>query len=88
LFGFREQEVSPGQRALVATPEKALIDLLYLTPDSDAPAYLRELRVQSTDAFDQMAFKAMAMRTGVKKVMRAVQTLQRLWENEEESLEL
>lgn len=84
LFGFREQEVSPGQKSLLATPEKALLDLLYLTPDSDSPAYLRELRLQPGETFDHTAFREMAARTGVKKLPRAVQALEQLWENEEE----
>jgi len=36
--------MSPGQRAFVARPEKALLDLVYLQPGGDAPAYLHELR--------------------------------------------
>ena len=43
FFGYRRVEVSPGQRAFVATPEKALLDLTYLHPGGDSPEYLREL---------------------------------------------
>jgi len=88
LFGFREQQVCPGQRALLATPEKALLDLLYLTPDSDSPDYLRELRVQAIDVFRYAVFAEMAERTGVKKVIRAVHTLQCVWESDEGYREL
>ena len=83
LFGFREEEVIPGQRALLATPEKALIDLLYLTPGSDAPGYLAELRLERTDAFEQETFLRMAAQTGAKKVVRAAHALQQLWAQEE-----
>ena len=88
LFGFRELQISPDQRALLASPEKALIDLLYLTPGSDAPEYLGELRVQMSEGFDVMACNEMAARTGSKKVVRGVRTLQRLWEHEEGYFEL
>ncbi len=83
LFGFHELEVSPGQRALLATPEKALLDLLYLTPDSDAHGYLRELRLHFSEVFDKQELKAMALRTGYKKVVRAVQRLLQFDEDEE-----
>ena len=49
LRSYQLAEVGPGQQALVATPEKALLDLVYLQPGSDSPAYLRELRLQNLD---------------------------------------
>ena len=47
LRGYRLIEVSPGQRAFVASPEKALLDLIYLQPGGDSPQYLQELRLQN-----------------------------------------
>ena len=35
-----------------ATPEKALLDLVHLTPGADSPAYLRELRLQNLERLD------------------------------------
>jgi len=49
LRSYQLAEVGPGQQAFVATPEKALLDLVYLQPGSDSPAYLRELRLQNLD---------------------------------------
>ena len=46
--GYRIVDVGEGQSAFIATPEKALLDLLYLTPGSDNPDYLGELRLQNT----------------------------------------
>ncbi|HJW83501.1 MAG TPA: hypothetical protein VJ754_04275, partial [Anaerolineae bacterium] len=40
LFGYRLTELTDGQRAFVATPEKALLDLVYLRPGGDSPDYL------------------------------------------------
>ena len=45
FFGYQLLEVHPGQQAFVATPEKALLDLAHLTPDSDSSHYLSELRL-------------------------------------------
>ena len=50
--GYRLIEVSPGQRAFVASPEKALLDLIYLQAGADSPQYLRELRLQNLDRLD------------------------------------
>ena len=48
LFGYRMTELGE-QSALIATPEKALLDLIYLQPGGDSPAYLKELRLQNTE---------------------------------------
>src|SRR5436853_1726605 len=37
LTGFRRTLLMGGQEALLATPEKALLDLVYLEPDGDSP---------------------------------------------------
>ena len=45
LHGYRRVEVSPGQEAFVAGPEKALLDLVHLCPGGDEAAHLAELRL-------------------------------------------
>jgi hypothetical protein len=42
LRGYRQMDLGSGQKAFVATPEKALLDLIYLHPGADSPDYLRE----------------------------------------------
>lgn len=76
--GFADVEVSPGQRVLMATPQKALVDLLYLTPHSDEVALLKELRLQRSRAFDAAALRVEAAHSGSDKVLRAVERLERL----------
>lgn len=49
---YRRLEVSADQRAFVASPEKALLDLIYLEPGADSLDYLRELRLQNLDQLD------------------------------------
>ncbi len=83
FFGFGEPEVAPGQPARVAGPEKALIDLLYLTPGSDDRDYLRELRLEWDVAFDFEVFETGAERTGSRKVARAARHLRELREQQE-----
>ncbi len=48
LFGYQMIDLG-GQNALVATPEKALLDLLYLQPGGESPKYLQELRLQNLE---------------------------------------
>ena len=49
LYGYRRVEVSPGQEAFVAVPEKALLDLVHVCPGGDEPAHLAELRLDLSD---------------------------------------
>ena len=59
LHGYERLEVSAGQWAFLAVPEKALLDLIYLQPGGDEPAYLAELRLQ-TQALDRLDLDQLA----------------------------
>lgn len=52
LRGYRFLDLGEGQKAFVAIPEKALLDLIHLHPGADSPAYLRELRLQNLEQLD------------------------------------
>lgn len=52
FHSYRSTEVSPGSMALVAAPEKALLDLVHLTPGGDSRACLAQLRLQNLDSLD------------------------------------
>jgi predicted transcriptional regulator of viral defense system len=71
LFGYTQVEVAPRQSAFVASPEKALLDLIHLTPGADSPEYLRELRLQNPDAIDVLVINDLALRSGKPKLIRA-----------------
>jgi len=70
FFAYHLEEVSPGQRAFVATPEKALLDLAYLHAGGDNPAYVRELRLQNLERLDVNSLYHMAEQTGKPKLRR------------------
>ena len=72
LHSYRLIEVSSGQSAFVATPEKALLDLIYLRPGGDAPEYLGELRLQNLDRLNLAELDRLAERIGSPKLRRAV----------------
>jgi hypothetical protein len=78
FFGYAETEISKGQSAFLASPEKALLDLLYLTPGSDSPEYLEELRFEPPEHFDWEAFRRHADRLKSRKLKRAEEFLCRM----------
>ena len=81
FFGFREIEIGRDQMAMLARPEKALVDLLYLTPRSDRVEYLSELRLERPPGFDLGGLRAAVERSRSAKIERAVERLLELWEN-------
>ena len=78
FWGYRSVEVAPGVSALVARPEKALLDLVYLRPRGDDPAFLRELRLARLERLDAGELEAMARRTGRPKLVRAAGRIARM----------
>jgi len=79
FFGIEQVEVSPGQWARMASREKALLDLLYLSPNSDHPAYLEELRLERPPEFNVASLAALTERCDSDKVRRAVDRLTTRW---------
>lgn len=77
LRGYRMVDFS-GQQALVATPEKALLDLIYLRPGGDSEEYLEELRLQNLELLNVDALSLQAVFFDTPKVRRAVEVIQRL----------
>lgn len=66
------------QHQYIATPEKALLDLLYLTPGADSAHYLAGLRLQHTDELDLHLLRQLAERFATPKMHRAVELLAQL----------
>jgi predicted transcriptional regulator of viral defense system len=75
LFGYSQEELGDGQRAFVATPEKALLDLIYLTPGGDRDPYLHELRLQNLGQLNLSELNELASRSGRPKLKRAAENI-------------
>lgn len=75
FYGYKQMEVSSGQFAFVATPEKALLDLIHLTPRADDPTYLDELRLQNLEQLDLAKLAGFAERSGYPKLLRAARAI-------------
>ncbi|MGC8879052.1 MAG: type IV toxin-antitoxin system AbiEi family antitoxin domain-containing protein [Anaerolineae bacterium] len=73
LRGYRQMDLGSGQKAFVATPEKALLDLIYLHPGADSPDYLRELRLQNLEQLNLDELKRLADLTSSPKLKRSVE---------------
>jgi hypothetical protein len=71
LRGYRLTELSSGRRAFVASPEKALLDLIHLQPGGDSRQYLRELRLQNLDRLDLDELQRQAHLAHSPKLRRA-----------------
>jgi len=75
LFGYQSLDVGDRQETFVASPGKALLDLVYLEPGADLPDYLRELRLQNLDQLDVVVLSQYADRAGISKLKRAVKVI-------------
>ena len=88
LYGYRLLEVGGDQRAFVATPEKALLDQVYLQPGGDELAYLEGLRLQNLERLNVALLRQLAERAGSPKLERAVGYVAALAEQEQEAYEV
>ena len=77
FFGYQMTDLE-GQSALVATPEKALLDLIYLTPGGESPNYLRELRLQNVDLLDLDLLKKQSAVFDTPKMSKSVKNISQL----------
>ena len=80
--GYQRVDLVSGQSAFVATPEKALLDLVYLTPGADNYDFLIGLRLQSLEKLDLGALRELADMSKSEKVLRAVRQIAELVELE------
>lgn len=80
MWGYRTERVSGdrGAEALVARPEKALLDLVYLRHGSDESAFLRQLRLERLERLDTEVLREMAARVGKPKLVRAAERIAEL----------
>ena len=86
LFGYRMTELGE-QSALIATPEKALLDLIYLQPGGDSLAYLKELRLQNTEKLDKDLLRSQSEKFNTPKLQNAVKGILQLISGESEKFE-
>lgn len=78
-------DLGERQSAFIATPEKALLDLLYLTPGSDKPEYLRELRLQNLTNLNTDTLIELANKSTIRKLLSAAIRIETIKSESEKS---
>lgn len=86
LTGYQMTDMG-GQQAFVATPGKALLDLIYLTPGGASEGYLRGLRLQNLDHLDLDRLNEQAEVFGSPKMRTATRRISRLAQEEMQEYE-
>lgn len=81
FFGYGRIEILPDQTAHVADPEKALLDLVHLTPRGERDEYLESLRLEGLETIDTARLRDHAKRWGRPKLDRAVERIVALAES-------
>jgi predicted transcriptional regulator of viral defense system len=71
FVGYRLVDLGDNQQAFVASPEKALLDLVHLQPGGDSAEYLQELRLQGMERLDLEELQHQAELTSSQKLRRA-----------------
>jgi predicted transcriptional regulator of viral defense system len=87
FYGYDALEVEEKQVALVANPEKALLDLVYLHSGSDSREYLEGLRLENLERLDLEELRRLAESSGRPKLHRAVVIVQSIARQEAEEYE-
>jgi predicted transcriptional regulator of viral defense system len=87
LHGYQMIALGNDQQALVATAEKALLDMVYLQPEGASTPYLQELRLQNLERLDLGAIREQAENYAIPKLQRAVTMLTHLAQTEAEEYE-
>lgn len=75
FHSYRSVDLGNRQKAFVATPEKALLDLVYLTAGSDHRDFLAELRLQNLEELDLSTLTDLAEATGSPKLCHAAELI-------------
>jgi len=77
-------DVGEKQHAFIATPEKALLDLVYLEPEGDMLGYLAELMLSNLNRLDWHLLERLARKIEKPKLLRAIKALRELVREEGE----
>ena len=82
--GYQRVDLGEKQQAFIATPEKALLDLVYLEPGGDLLDYLVEMRLENLSRLDWQVFERLAGRIEKPKLTRAAKKIRKMADEEKE----
>jgi predicted transcriptional regulator of viral defense system len=78
FWGYQQIELNSGQTAFVAKPEKALLDLVYLTPNGDKIDFIEELRLQNFEKISRVTLRDFANKFKSPKMLRALCNIEQI----------
>lgn len=88
FFSGYKQHAVDRQTCFIATPEKALLDLLYMTSDSATSSFIESLRLQNCAQLNSKKLSAYAEQMKSKKIDRALALLLTFLNNHDEGYAL
>lgn len=86
FFDYRSVQMAKSQ-VLIATPEKAIVDLWYLEPGLWTQSRMQEMRLSSTN-LDMARLKELIQNVNKPKLFRAFDTWEKIVNEEEEDMEI
>lgn len=87
FYGIEYRLLVDDEYAYVATPEKALLDLIHFRPQGDSKEYIESLRLQNLDILDLERLHRLAERGGKPKLKRAAGIIEAIAHREAEEYE-
>jgi len=84
FYGIEYRQLVNDEYAYVATPEKALLDLIHFHPQGDSVAYIDSLRLQNVEILNIERLHRFAERSGKPKLKRAAGMIEEIIRRESE----
>ncbi|MCP4418061.1 MAG: hypothetical protein GY805_15670 [Chloroflexi bacterium] len=88
FYGIEYRLLVNDEYAYVATPEKALLDLIHFRPQGDSADYIESLRLQNLEILDLEWLHRYAERAGKPKLARAANVIETIAQREAGEYEL
>ena len=82
FYGIEYRLLVNDEYAYVATPEKALLDLIHFRPQGDSMTYIDSLRLQNLEIIDIERLHRFAERSGKPKFNRAADVIESVIQRE------
>jgi hypothetical protein len=87
FYGIEYRLLVNDEYAYVATPEKALLDLVHFRSQGDSREYIESLRLQNLEILDIERLHRLAERAGKPKLKRAASVIEAIARREAEEYE-
>ena len=83
FWGTQCIDLNPRKTAFIARPEKALLDLIYLTDGSDKIEFIEELRLQNFNQIDRAVLCKFVEKFKSPKLNRALESIEKILDQDE-----